>query len=132
MRRRERGQSTVELVVALPTLLLVLLVVLQSALYVHALQVVRAVAQEAARAAAADGASLADGQSRARALLQAGLGQSGQLLNVRLSEDAQGVQAAVSGSMGLLTEGPVQAFGLPIQASARATREVFVPSGGGT
>jgi len=130
MRRRERGQATVELVVALPTLLLVMLVILQSAFYVHALQVVRTAAQEAARAAAADGASLADGQTRARALL-AGLGQNGQLLNVRLSEDAQGVQATVSGSMGLLTEGPVQTFGLPIQASARATREVFVPSGGG-
>jgi Flp pilus assembly protein TadG len=129
---RQRGQATVELVVALPTLVLVILVVLQSALYVHALQVVRATAQEGARAAAADGASLADGQSRARALLHAGLGQSGQLLSVSLSEDAQGVQVTVSGSMGLLTEGPVHELGLPLSATARATREMFTPSTGST
>ena len=64
--------------------------------------------------------------------LRAGLGQSGQLFSVSLSEDAQGVQATVSGSMGLLTEGPVHELGLPLQATARATREVFVPSGGAT
>jgi hypothetical protein len=132
IQRRQHGQATVELVVALPTLVLVMLVVLQSALYVHALQVVHTAAQEGARAAAADGASVADGQVRARALLQDGLGQSGRLLNVSLSEDAQGVQASVSGSMGLLTEGPVHNLGLPLQASARATREVFSASGGGT
>jgi len=118
--------------VALPTLVLVMLVLLQSAFYVHALQVVRTAAQEGARAAAADGASLADGSSRARTLLQAGLGQSGQLLSVSLNEDAQGVQATVGGSMGLLTEGPVHEMGLPLQATARATREIFVPSVGTT
>ena len=121
-----------ELVVALPTLVLVLLIVLQSAFYVHALLVVRIAAQQGARAAAADGASPADGQNRARALLRAGLGQSGDLLSVSLSEDAQGVQARVNGSIGLLTEGPVAQLGLPVNATARATREVFVPSGGGT
>jgi hypothetical protein len=119
-------------VVALPTLVLVMLVVLQSAFYVHALQVVRSAAQESARAAAADGASLADGSSRARALLDAGLGQGGQRLSVSLSEDAQGVHTTVSGSMGLLTEGPVEQLGLPLRATARATREDFVSDGGGT
>jgi Flp pilus assembly protein TadG len=130
MRLRQRGQATVEVVLALPTLVLVVLMVLQSALYVHALQVVRVAAQEGARAAAADGASLADGQARARALLQAGLGQSGRALAVSLSEDAVTVQLTISGSMGLLTEGPVRALGLPLQATGRATREVFAPSRG--
>jgi hypothetical protein len=53
-------------------------------------------------------------------------------LSVSLSEDAQGVQVTVSGSMGLLTEGPVRELGLPLSATARATREVFTPSMGRT
>ena len=129
MPRRQRGQATVEIVLALPTLFLVVLLVLQGALYVHALQVVRTAAQEAARTAAADGATLADGQARGRALLQAGLGRSGQALSVSLSEDDHGVLVNVSGSMGLLTEGPVYQLGLPLQATGRATRELFSPSG---
>jgi Flp pilus assembly protein TadG len=121
----------VEVALALPTLVLVVLVVLQGALYVHALQVVRAAAQEGARAAAADGASLSDGQTRAKALLKAGLGRSGQALAVSLGEDAQSVRVTVRGSMGLLTAGPVHQLGLPLETTARATRESFVPSGSG-
>jgi len=121
----------VELALALPTLVLVVLVVLQSALYVHALLVVRGAAQEGARAAAADGAGLADGAVRARSLLQAGLGRSAQSLSVSPSQDAQGVQVTVSGSMGLLTAGPVRELGLPLQATGRATREIFRPSESG-
>jgi Flp pilus assembly protein TadG len=131
MRRRQGGQATVEVVLALPTLVLVMLVVLQSGLYVHALQVARGAAQEGARAAAADGASLADGESRARALLRAGLGRSGQALNVSSSADAQSVHVTVSGSMGLLTAGPIHALALPLDATARATRETFMPSEAG-
>jgi len=33
--------------------------------------------------------------------------------------------------MGLLTAGPVHQLGLPLEATARATRESFVPSGSG-
>jgi len=90
-----------------------------------------AAAQEGARAAAADGASLSDGQTRAKALLKAGLGRSGQALAVSLGEDAQSVRVTVRGSMGLLTAGPVRQLGLPLVTTARATRESFVPSGSG-
>ncbi len=128
---RWRGQATVEVALAFPTLLVVVLLVLQSALYVHALHVVRSAAQEGARAAAADGATLAAGEARARTLLEAGLGRSGQSLTVSRREDGQGVQVAISGSMGLLVAGPVRALGLPLEAVGRATWESFVPTGGG-
>jgi TadE-like protein len=129
---RKPAQSTVEVALALPTLVLVVLLVLQSALYVHALHVVRSAAQEGARAAAADGASLATGEARARALLEAGLGRSGQALSVSPGEDADGVQVTVRGSLGLLVAGPVRALGLPLEAVGRATRESFVPTRSGT
>ncbi len=129
--RRRAAQTTVEAALALPTLLLVLFVLLQSALYVHALHVARAAAQEGARAAASDGATLADGEQRARALLVAGLGRSGLSLSVDPGEDASSVQVRVHGSMGLLGVGPVRRMGLPLEAWGSATRESFRPSGGG-
>jgi hypothetical protein len=121
--RRNRAQSTVDMALAFPTLMLVVLLVLQSALYVHALMVVRSAAQEGARAAAADGATLSSGEARARALLVAGLGRGGQLLSVSPRQDAEDVQVTVSGSMGLLVAGPARTLGLPLQAVGRATRE---------
>jgi hypothetical protein len=123
--------------VSLPLLVLLVIVLLQGALYVHALHVVASAAREGARAAAADGATVADGEARARALLGAGLGHAGSDLLVQVGEDADDVRVEVSGSMGLLglrTAGAGTPVGLPLEGRGHATREGFRPArtaGGG-
>ena len=136
--RRMGGQATVALALSLPVLVLLLVVLLQGALYVHALHVVTSAAQEGARAAAADGATLADGERRTRALLGAALGRGGRDRVVRLDEDAADVRGEVSGSMGVLglrsASGAAVLPGLPLRGRGHATREGFRPAraaGGG-
>ena len=53
--RRSEAQSTVEVALSLPVVILVFAMLLQGALYMHALNVVRSAAQEGARTAAAEG-----------------------------------------------------------------------------
>ena len=86
-------------------------------------------AQEGARAATAEGATLADGAARTRTMLAAGLGRSSDSLAIGVDEDAGGVRLAVSGSMSLLLAGPTSKslLALPLEGRGRATREVFRP-----
>src|SRR2546428_746412 len=112
---------------SLPVLMLVFVMLLQGALYMHALNVVRCAAQEGARAAAAEGATLADGAARTRTMLAAGLGRSSGSLAIGVDEDAGGVRLAVSGSMSLLLAGRASKtlLALPLEGRGHATREVF-------
>ena len=126
---RSEAQSTVEVALSLPVVMLVFVMLLQGALYMHALNVVRSAAQEGARAAAAEGATLADGEARTRTMLAAGLGRTSDALAVGVDEDADGVRLAVSGSMSLLLVGPTSKslLALPLEGRGYATREVFRP-----
>jgi hypothetical protein len=126
---RSEAQSTVEVALSLPVVMLVFVMLLQGALYMHALNVVRSAAQEGARAAAAEGATLADGEARTRTMLAAGLGRRSDGLAVGVDEDAEGVRLAVSGSMSLLLAGPTSKalIALPLEGRGHATREVFRP-----
>lgn len=67
--RRERGAVSAELVVATPLLLLLVLAVVQFALWQHAVHVADAAAQEGARSARLEGGSAAAGQARAEEML---------------------------------------------------------------
>ncbi len=67
--RSERGDATVEAVLAVPVLLLLVLLVIQFGLYYHAAHTAEAAAQEGARAARVDGASADDGKTRARTFM---------------------------------------------------------------
>jgi hypothetical protein len=118
----------VEYVVLLPLGLFVFLVLLQAALYIHARNVAWAAVEEGAYAAAADGATLADGRARARALLVAGLGQAGQRLPVGVQTDGDTVVVDVHGSMGLLVLGSSGPLQLPLDVRGRAVRETFRPA----
>src|SRR5207244_8899220 len=99
---RAAGQGTVALALCLPLVVLLLVVLIQGAVYVHALHVAASAAQEGARAAAADGATLADGEAYARALLGAGLGRAGRDLAVEVDADSDTVWVEVRGSRGVL------------------------------
>ena len=65
----ERGAATAELVIATPLLLLLVLLVVQFALWQHAIHIADAAAQEGARAARLEGGTAADGAARARVFL---------------------------------------------------------------
>ena len=66
MKRNERGDVTTEAVIVTPVLLLLIMSVIQFALWYHAAGVAHAAAQEGARAASAVGASVSDGQNTAQ------------------------------------------------------------------
>ena len=63
--RDERGDATVEAVLAVPVLLLLLMLVMQFGLYYHASHTAEAAAQEGVRAARSERASATDGERRA-------------------------------------------------------------------
>ena len=75
-RADERGSASVELVVLMPLLLLILFSGVQGAVYYHASTLALATAQEGARAAARQNATLASGTSAATAFLTDTAGDS--------------------------------------------------------
>ena len=68
-RRDDRGSVTAELVIITPILLLLLLVIVQFALWSHATHIAQAAASEALAATRVQGGSSVDGQAQARQLL---------------------------------------------------------------
>jgi Flp pilus assembly protein TadG len=68
-RESERGAATAELVIAAPLLLLLIVLVIQFALYLHAAHVAQAVATQAMTAARLQGGSVASGQAEAASVL---------------------------------------------------------------
>ena len=135
---RARGQALVETAVSFPLLVLLLLVIMESALYVHALHVVLGAAREGAHAAAAEHATIEDavedGRARAREVLEAGLGRYAASIEVvDPALDDGSVLVEVRGSMPLFFGGPGQdaSVQLPLDARARASREFFRPQGTG-
>ena len=134
--RRARGQALVEAAVSFPLLVLLLLVVVEGALYVHALHVVLGAAREGAHAAAAEHATPEEavdaGRSRARDVLEAGLGQYADMLQVTdPALDGGSVVVEIHGGLPLFFGGPGQnvPVRLPLDARARASREFFRPQG---
>jgi hypothetical protein len=134
--RRARGQALVEAAVSFPLLVLLLLVVVEGALYVHALHVVLGAAREGAHAAAAEHATVQEavdaGRSRARDVLEAGLGQYADVLQVSdPALDGGSVVVEIHGDLPLFFGGPGQnaPVQLPLDARARASREFFRPQG---
>jgi hypothetical protein len=134
--RRAPGQALVEAAVSFPLLVLLLLAVVEAALYVHALHVVLGAAREAAHAAAGEHATVAEavdaGRSRARDVLEAGLGQYANSLRVSDPvQDGGSIVVEIHGGFPLFFGGPGQdaPVQLPLHARARASREFFRPQG---
>ncbi len=122
--RDESGQSAVELALAMPLLLCVLVGSVQFALVHHARQVAATAAQEGARLAAGEGHSLAEGAERTRALLEAGLGSHASGFSVTAEERSGAVVATASGSYPLFIPW-VSDLSVPVEAGAEVRREGF-------
>ena len=69
--RRDAGSAVVEAVLVIPVAMLLLLLVVQFALWAHAAQVVQVAASEGDRVARTTGGNVAAGQARAESVLSA-------------------------------------------------------------
>lgn len=127
-RRRDlqhaHGQSLVELALALPALLLVLLAVVQFALVVHARNVVTAAAQEGARYGAAEGRTATEGATRAQEVLASGIGGDDGTFTVTARGTGDVVVVQVQGRYRLLVPW-LTGRTLPLKATAEMRREGF-------
>lgn len=125
----QRGQALVEGALAFPLLVVLMLALVQFALYVHAMDVAQGACQDGARVAAQADRTVGDGVATAQSLLLAGLGPSARDITVRGQTDGQVVALEARGTTHLL----LPWFGsasLPVQATAEAAKETFRASGG--
>jgi hypothetical protein len=123
---RSRGQATVEAALLALLMGLVVVLVAQTAFWLHAENVAIAAAQEGARAATAQGSDLAQGVAVGQGLLDAGLGPSGDQVQLNATEDATSVTMTAKGSWPLLL-GSTGPFALPINAEARVLKDTWTP-----
>jgi len=115
---------TAELVVATPLLLLLVLLVVQFALWQHGLHVATAAAEEGERAARLEGGTAAAGATRARDFLA----QLGPSLVVAPRVTARRDQATARVEVRGTAEQLVPWLRLPIHAVAEGPVEVFRPA----
>ncbi len=124
---RQTGAVTAELVVATPLLLLLVLLVVQFALWQHGLHVATAAAEEGARAARLEGGTAAAGAARTREFL-ATLGPNlvvGPRVTVQRSQTTARVEIHAT------AERLVPWLSLPIHAVAEGPVEAFTTRSGG-
>jgi Flp pilus assembly protein TadG len=124
--KHERGTVALELAVVAPVLMLLVLGLLQFALWYHAQNVVQSAAQEGARTAAAEEGSVEAGRTRALEVLQAGLGQAASNEDAVASVNQDAAQVVVTAEMpGLLPIPGLRSFTLSSESTA--FRERFRP-----
>jgi hypothetical protein len=122
----EQGEAFVETALVGLVVMALALGLVQFGLWYHAQHVVVGSAQEAAHAAALDGATPADGYARAAKLTRAGLGSlaDGQSVSVTVGNEIASARVEVHMA-------PIVPF-LPLitlEAEGRAHRERFIPAG---
>lgn len=128
MARGQRGSVSTELVIATPVLLLLVMLVVQFALWEHAQHIAEAAAQRGAETARVERGSDAAG----RAMAQTAVAQLGGSLLVdpvvSVSRSGDVVTVDVTGSAAAV----VPFLSLPVRAVAVGPVERFVPPTGGT
>lgn len=126
-RRSQSGAVTAELVVATPLLLLLVLGVIQFALWQHAEHVVTAAAHEGARAARLQGGNAVTGQARAETFLAQLGGHVVIGATISSQRDAQNARVEVDGN----AEAVIPFLHLPVRAVSSGPTEAFRPPGAG-
>lgn len=112
----QHGQGLIEFALTLPVLLLVVLAILEFALFVHAQNVVITACAEGALVAAAEDGNVNEGVATAQGLLDAGLGSSAQAVTVQAEDGGATVTVMARGHLPLLLPG----FGGVLPLSARS------------
>ncbi|WP_442974217.1 TadE/TadG family type IV pilus assembly protein [Saccharothrix sp. NRRL B-16348] len=124
----ERGSVTAELVIATPLLLLMLLAIVQFALWSHATHIAQAAASQGLAAARVQNGTAATGTARAHQVLDQFAG--GPLTGAEVTAD-RGVSAASVRISGTATTVVPFLRGLPVRAEAAGPVERFVPDTAG-
>ena len=126
LRADQRGAGTAELVVATPLLLLLILLIAQFALYMHASHIAQAAASEALSAARVSGGSAAAGSTEGQRVL-AQLG-SGPLQGTSVNVQRGATQASVTVTGTVINVIPFATF--TVHAEAVGPVEKFTPPTG--
>jgi Flp pilus assembly protein TadG len=125
--RDERGSVAAELVVATPLLLLLILGIVQFAIWEHAIHVADAVAQEGLATARLQGSSANAGQTQAESVLTE-LGQTVLVdPSINATRTAETTTVVVTGR----AESVVGLFSLPVRAVAVGPTEGYTTPGTG-
>jgi len=125
----DRGAGTVEVVIAVPLLMLIILVIVQFAVVWYAHAVAQATAEEALAAARVQGGSAAAGEQRAAQVL----GQIGSavLISPQVSVTRSAVSATVQVHAAVERVVPLPGLSLPFTVTVTGPVERFVPETGG-
>jgi Flp pilus assembly protein TadG len=127
--REEQGSTSLELALVAPTLMLLVLGVLQFGLWYHAQNVVKTAALEGARVAAAEEGTAGSGTARALAVLDQGLGPSASAPQASASVGAESAHVRVGATLRAIVPIPgLSSFSLSAEASV--FRERFRPAEG--
>jgi Flp pilus assembly protein TadG len=121
IRRREHGSATVELVLAVPVLLLLIMLVVQMGLYWHANHVAQAAAQEGVRAARVVDGSAGAGRERARAFIASAAPTLLHGVDITATRDGQTADVRVRATV----EAVVPGLSLAVDVESRSPTEQF-------
>lgn len=124
--REDRGESSIQMAIVFPFILLATLAVIQASLWYYARQIALTAAREGVHAARTYKASPSDGAARAREVLARTAGDSLRSYTVSAGSDGQRVRVRVSGRAVSLLPG---LSGLPVTQSASGPVERWVVIG---
>jgi Flp pilus assembly protein TadG len=119
----ETGSAATELVIIMPALMLLIMLVVQFAIYYHGANVATAAAQDAVRAARVEAGSVGAGRNRADALLARSGSGTLEGAQVSVSRDGRGVHVEVTGEVASVIPG----VHLHITRDADGPIEQFLP-----
>jgi Flp pilus assembly protein TadG len=124
--RGDRGAGAAELVIAVPLLMLLILLIVQFAIWAHASSVAQATAEEALAAARVQGGSAAAGQQRAAQVL----GQIGSSVlvspHITVTRTGATVTVQITGTAEEVL--PVPGLAFPVHITVTGPVERFVPA----
>jgi len=129
--RGDGGAATTELVIVAPVLIFLILLIVQLALYFHAISIASAAAQEGARDASLAPASIAEGEATARGLLDALAPEllEGAAVTGRFVDGGDSVRMSVNGSVSQVVRIPGMDLAISVNESAETPVEEFRPAG---
>jgi Flp pilus assembly protein TadG len=124
--RGDRGAGAAEIVIAVPLLMVLILLIVQFAIWAHASSVAQATAEEALAAARVQGGSAATGQQRATQVL-AQIGSS-VLISPHITVTRTGATATVQITGTAEEVLPVPGLSFPVHITVTGPVERFVPA----
>lgn len=123
LRSEQRGDATVEAVLAFPVLLLLVMLVIQFGLYFHASHAAEAAAQEGVRAARVLGGSAADGERTAEQFMADSVPTLVEGVAIDATRTTEQARVVVSGTVHSIVPG----LHLDVRAEAASPVERFRP-----